>query len=521
MRVIKSKGGYFYKVYKNGKKQRISKEVYKKFILKGGHMERVTSKNEKKSISKVKYTKYKKIILKGGTIERTDSKIGDMVLEPNPPPIPSPSAPPPISSMSAPPPIPSRPASWKADASSVEELRIRHARYAAFFTFLKAMNPVELTSYALNELDIHRNNQNNQTLIQEIMTQSLPDEKELSGLADFFAQCNQYNNTPIGSGASANVYPRIRAPNNSYFTGVQNTVIKQLKSSANKTTKWLFQEEIRILQYITSIDRHPNIVHIIETHGSLITNNKCPLELCDGGDLFDFTVNTAASSDYYRQSKRYLTEIHNGLVFLHLECNISHRDLKLENVLLKTNEQGSMTAKITDFGLSYDKNSTVPKYIDYWGTQKNVGTPLYTCLIVNTRQKADNYDISYSDICDFWSFSILALHLLYQSYYIDFTVGNKAQAQTCGIWGMAFLKESSSGGGESLYIIDRNDITFDRFVRQRYTATFNYLVQKGILTKLEKNKFMEYLKLAEKTRTLDRDNGAEADRDYMHAQLLL
>ena len=30
MKLIKSKGGYYYKVYKNGKKKRISKETYLK-----------------------------------------------------------------------------------------------------------------------------------------------------------------------------------------------------------------------------------------------------------------------------------------------------------------------------------------------------------------------------------------------------------------------------------------------------------------------------------------------------------
>ena len=34
MKIIKSKGGYFYKIYKNGKKKRISEKEYLKIKLK-------------------------------------------------------------------------------------------------------------------------------------------------------------------------------------------------------------------------------------------------------------------------------------------------------------------------------------------------------------------------------------------------------------------------------------------------------------------------------------------------------
>ena len=68
MRVIKSKGGYFYKIYKNGKKKRISKDDYTKLKSKSKKLKVKPKKNKIKS-------KVKKHILKGGDLLKEISSL--------------------------------------------------------------------------------------------------------------------------------------------------------------------------------------------------------------------------------------------------------------------------------------------------------------------------------------------------------------------------------------------------------------------------------------------------------------
>ena len=58
MRVIKSKGGYFYKEYKNGKKKRISKTEYIKVNLKGGSKPPLNKKPNQGTLNRILVTTY-------------------------------------------------------------------------------------------------------------------------------------------------------------------------------------------------------------------------------------------------------------------------------------------------------------------------------------------------------------------------------------------------------------------------------------------------------------------------------
>ena len=62
------------------------------------------------------------------------------------------------------------------------------------------------------------------------------------------------------------------------------------------------------------------------------------------------------------------------MAFLHSK-NIAHRDLKLSNVLLGT-DNDPCTAKIADFGLS----KTGPAIQDVMERTANVGTPVYMAV---------------------------------------------------------------------------------------------------------------------------------------------
>ena len=64
------------------------------------------------------------------------------------------------------------------------------------------------------------------------------------------------------------------------------------------------------------------------------------------GDLFDFLKKNGAVTDL-KLLKYIFLEVCEGLKALHLQGNLSHLDLKLENVLVS--DSGSL--KLCDFGL--------------------------------------------------------------------------------------------------------------------------------------------------------------------------
>lgn len=54
-----------------------------------------------------------------------------------------------------------------------------------------------------------------------------------------------------------------------------------------------------------------------------------------------------------RQIKALMFQIFQGLHFLHEDLSIAHRDIKLENIMIKKDTlTGTLHAKIIDFGLS-------------------------------------------------------------------------------------------------------------------------------------------------------------------------
>ncbi|KAI8329394.1 kinase-like domain-containing protein, partial [Chlamydoabsidia padenii] len=77
------------------------------------------------------------------------------------------------------------------------------------------------------------------------------------------------------------------------------------------------------------------------------------MELCDQGDLFDFVAENQQVRDD-TLVKSVFIQILDGIQHLHSQ-GIYHRDIKLENILLKSNDDdgdGAFTCKVADFGLA-------------------------------------------------------------------------------------------------------------------------------------------------------------------------
>ncbi|RKP37182.1 kinase-like domain-containing protein, partial [Dimargaris cristalligena] len=104
-----------------------------------------------------------------------------------------------------------------------------------------------------------------------------------------------------------------------------------------------FVQEINIMQSIT----HPNIVQVTD----VIRTPKYLyifMPLLTGGDLFEYIMHQERLPE--AEAKFICFQILHALKYLH-ERNISHRDVKPENVLLKTNSPYAQVM-LTDFGMA-------------------------------------------------------------------------------------------------------------------------------------------------------------------------
>ncbi|KAL4155695.1 hypothetical protein PRNP1_007802 [Phytophthora ramorum] len=100
--------------------------------------------------------------------------------------------------------------------------------------------------------------------------------------------------------------------------------------------------------------RAPGREHVVdyEREGFFMSGDSVfvAMEFCAGGDLYDYVTARPGRRLPEREALPLFAQIVKGLSFLHA-IGVAHRDLSLENVLLKDGQ-----VKICDFGLSADAN---------------------------------------------------------------------------------------------------------------------------------------------------------------------
>ncbi|KAI7905994.1 kinase-like domain-containing protein [Cokeromyces recurvatus] len=136
------------------------------------------------------------------------------------------------------------------------------------------------------------------------------------------------------------------------------------------------------------------------------------MELCDGGDLFDYVIHS--HNHYYptidsnkgiveEQTIEIFSQILDAVDYLH-QNEIYHRDIKLENILL-LHENNLCCCKLADFGLATRERYSV----DFGcGSVTYLGPEHYNNN--NNAEESSHYDAAASDI---WSLGILLLALLF------------------------------------------------------------------------------------------------------------
>ena len=125
-----------------------------------------------------------------------------------------------------------------------------------------------------------------------------------------------------------------------------------------KSEKELIHEKLEY--HIGEIIQHPFIVRV---HDNFILDKKqhIVMDLADGGDLQKFINERKATGKPFTETEvaKLVANIALGLNELHSN-GIQHRDLKPANIVISKWEAGKSILKITDFGLSKDKNTYTP-----------------------------------------------------------------------------------------------------------------------------------------------------------------
>ena len=190
----------------------------------------------------------------------------------------------------------------------------------------------------------------------------------------------------LGKGSYATVKLAIhKKSNNKYAIKIyskKSLLDKQKKDTVNNEIKILKQlDNINIMKLYEIIDT-PNYLYLI-------------MEYIEGISLLE-TIKK--DSNHYFEEQRALKifqQILNAIIYCQNK-NICHRDIKLENILIKNND----VIKIIDFGFAVKSNK---------GTYQNLfcGSPSYMAPEIVNKKK---YIAQYSDI---WSLGVLFFSMLY------------------------------------------------------------------------------------------------------------
>ncbi|KAJ2546378.1 hypothetical protein EV175_005623 [Coemansia sp. RSA 1933] len=157
----------------------------------------------------------------------------------------------------------------------------------------------------------------------------------------------------------------------------------------------VFEREISIMKQLN----HPNIVPL---HELQVNRDRIYIfmEYLEGGDLFTYLSDNGSFTE--TSSRPIFRQICDAVHYLHAN-RITHRDIKLDNILIKTASNGSIhSVKIADFGLA--------RAVGDGDLMKTIcGTPSYLAPEIICRTSTST---PYSKDVDMWALGVVlyALH---------------------------------------------------------------------------------------------------------------
>ena len=196
---------------------------------------------------------------------------------------------------------------------------------------------------------------------------------------------------------------------NSYNTYVSNrektsynTFIKSIKNEINnmKIAQGINkdnQNTVKLYEYFDMRDEFAIIMELCDCNLAYILNQK--KEKNGGEEKND--KNEKNEIFTFNEILEILTQLNNTFKIL-VKNKVIHRDLKLENILLKKNENGQNIWKIVDYGVSKKLLTFSAQYFT-----SRVGTISYMAPEVLSGDKCNNK-------CDLWSLGIILYYLYFQ-----------------------------------------------------------------------------------------------------------
>ena len=162
-------------------------------------------------------------------------------------------------------------------------------------------------------------------------------------------------------------------------------------------------KEARLLQMASADGGNP---HVLRMHAAFtMGDHACiALDLATGGDLLRYMHRTHRGRMPQAEALLYVQQLAAAVEWLHL-CGVAHRDIKLDNVLLR--EPGHVM--LADLGLGIDLSSLEEWGGQYW-CKEDCGT--------RTTMAPEVIDCAYSEygyvpkFADVWSLGVTALALL-------------------------------------------------------------------------------------------------------------
>ncbi|XP_069079771.1 serine/threonine-protein kinase 33 isoform X3 [Pleurodeles waltl] len=181
-------------------------------------------------------------------------------------------------------------------------------------------------------------------------------------------------------------------------THLKWAIKKVNREKAGSSAVKLLEREVSILKIV----KHEHIIHLEEVFETP-KRMYLVMELCEGGELKEILQRKKHLSE--SETRHIIHSLASAIAYLHKK-DIVHRDLKLENILVKTRDNENdnemmLNIKVTDFGLAVQKGGVGSENM----LQSTCGTPIYMAPeVINAHD--------YSQQCDIWSIGVIMYMLL-------------------------------------------------------------------------------------------------------------